>query len=164
MNEKKKNTINFWLVTLGIGAIAFILKTLFEEFLGTDKEFKKRIFISFAIEDSKYRDYLVSQAKNEKSPFAFVDMSVKQPWDKMEWKRKCRSKIKSCDGMIVLLSKNTWHSSGARWEIKCAREERIPVIGMHVQKNDKGAIPPELNGKKIITWSWDNLDNTIKKF
>jgi hypothetical protein len=29
--------------------------------------------------------------------------------------------------MIVLLSKNTWHSSGARWEIKCARKEGIPI-------------------------------------
>lgn len=65
--------------------------------------------------------------------------------------------------MIVLLSKNTWHSGGARWEIKCAKEERIPVIGMHIKKNDQGAIPPELRGIKIITWSWDNLANVIKK-
>lgn len=66
--------------------------------------------------------------------------------------------------MIVLLRKNTWHASGARWEIKCAKEEGVPVIGMHVKKNDKGAKPPELNGKKVIDWSWDNLDETINKF
>ena len=42
---------------------------------------KKKIFVSFAIEDSKYRDFLVAQAKNERSPFSFVDMSVKEPWD-----------------------------------------------------------------------------------
>jgi hypothetical protein len=65
--------------------------------------------------------------------------------------------------MIVLLSKNTWHSSGARWEIKCAIEEGVPVIGMHVKKKDKGAIPPELKGKKIIEWTWDNLEKTINK-
>ncbi len=65
--------------------------------------------------------------------------------------------------MIVLLSKNTWYSSGARWEIKSAKEEGIPIIGMHIKKNDKGAIPPELKGKKIIQWSWDNLAAIIKK-
>ena len=125
---------------------------------------RKKIFISFAVVDIKYRDFLVAQSKNENSPFDFVDMSVKEPWTETIWKQKCRVKIRNCDGMIVLLSKNTWHSSGTRWEIKCARQERIPVVGMHIQKNDKGATPPELIGKKIITWSWDNLDNTIKKF
>lgn len=152
-----------WPLIPGAGAVALLLKALFEDNEHTRKEFKKRIFISFAIEDEKYRDYLVAQAKNEKSPFAFVDMSVKQPWNEKVWKQKCRSKIKSCDGMIVLLSKNIWHSRGARWEIKCAREEGIPVIGMHVKKNDKGAIPPELRGKKVIIWSWDNLANIINK-
>lgn len=38
---------------------------------------KKRIFISFAIEDANLRDLLVGQVKNENSPFEFVDMSVK---------------------------------------------------------------------------------------
>ena len=46
-----------------------------------------RIFISFAMEDEKFRNLLVGQAKNKKSPFAFVDMSVKQPWDE-KWKSR----------------------------------------------------------------------------
>ena len=52
---------------------------------------KYRIFISFAIEDKSSRDLLVGQAKNEKSPFSFVDMSVKKPWDK-EWKKTVEPK------------------------------------------------------------------------
>ncbi len=151
-----------WPLIIGAGAVALLLQALFEDEKDSVKEIKKRIFISFAIEDEQYRDYLVTQAKNERSPFSFVDMSVKQPWDEKVWKEKCCTKIKSCDGMIVLLSKNTWHSSGARWEIKCAKDEGVPVIGMHIKKNDKGAIPPELKGKKIITWSWDNLKNILK--
>jgi hypothetical protein len=146
---------------IGAGLGALLLKALFD---GEDEEHEpKKLFVSFAIEDSKYRDFLVAQAKNEKTPFSFIDMSVKQPWNENEWKRKCRMKIKSCDGMIVLLSKKTWHSGGSRWEIKCANEEGIPVIGMHIKKNDKGAIPPELEGSRIIEWSWDNLSKSIKK-
>jgi hypothetical protein len=163
MNENNTKKSNMLPVILGAGAVALLLKALFEDEKNTGKELKKRIFISFAIEDEQYRDYLVRQAKNERTPFTFVDMSVKQPWNEKIWKQKCRIKIKSCDGMIVLLSKNTWHSNGSRWEVKCAREEGIPVIGMHVKKNDQGAIPPELNGKKVITWSWDNLSKFIKK-
>ena len=109
------------IIAAGVGVAAFLIKAFNEE--DSQIERKKRIFISFAIEDEKYRNYLVSQAKNERTPFTFIDMSVKKPWDEKVWQRKCRSKIKSCDGLIVLLSKNIWHSSGARWEIKCAREE-----------------------------------------
>lgn len=122
---------------------------------------KKKVFISFAIEDVTYRNFLVSQAKNARTPFDFIDMSVKEPWPDRVWKRECRKKISQCDAVIVLLSKKTWHSSGARWEIKCAREERIRMIGMHVKKGDKGAIPTELRGKRIIKWSWDNLEDFL---
>ncbi|MCK0115333.1 hypothetical protein [Gelidibacter sp. F63206] len=96
-----------WPVILRAGAVALLLKALFEDEEGTEKEIKKCICISFAIGDEQYRNYLVLQAKNERSPFTFVDMSVKQPWYEEIWKRECRTKIKSCDGMIVLLSKNT---------------------------------------------------------
>jgi len=63
-----------------------------------------------------------------------------------------------------LISKNTWHSSGARWEIKCAREEGVPIVGLHVKKEDQGKAPPELKGKKVILWSWDNLEKVIDSF
>jgi hypothetical protein len=89
-------------------------------------------------------------------------MSVKESWDETEWKKKCRTKIKRCHCVIVLLSKNAWHSSGARWEIKCAKEEGIRIVGMHIKKNDKGAIPPELDGCKTIIWSWDNFEKFLK--
>lgn len=57
---------------------------------------KNRIFISFALENKTSRDFLVGQAKSAKSPFEFVDMSVKQPWDSA-WKTNCRTKIKGCE-------------------------------------------------------------------
>jgi hypothetical protein len=151
-----------WPLVIGTGVIALLIKELFEESGEAPKKMTKRIFISFAIEDKKYRDFLVAQAKNEKSPFSFVDMSVKQPWDEEIWKQRCRTRIKSCDGIIVLLSKNIWHSSGARWEMKCAQEEGIPIVGMHIKRRDKGAIPPELKGKKIISWSWEDLRKTVE--
>ena len=47
----------------------------------------KVIFIAFAIEDERQRDFLkVSPAP--RAPFEFIDMSVKQPYES-EWKEKC---------------------------------------------------------------------------
>ncbi|MDT0685908.1 TIR domain-containing protein [Autumnicola psychrophila] len=127
----------------------------------TNNERRKKVFISFAIEDIEYRNYLVEQAKRKNSPFYFIDMSAKKAWKQSEWKKRCRTKIKRCDGVIALLSKKTHLAGGARWEIKCAREEGVNIIGMHIFKNNKGAIPTELKGKKVIEWNWNNLEKFI---
>lgn len=119
----------------------------------------KRIFISFAIEDVKYRDFMVAQAKNTKSPFEFVDMSVKEPW-KTDWKVRCRVKIKGCDGVIALISKNTPNASGEIFEIGCAYEYDIPVMLMYIN-NDRPILPTPLSGKKVYLWTWDNIKNFI---
>jgi hypothetical protein len=128
------------------------------------KEQKKRVFISFAIEDVVYRDYLVEQSKKNHSPFEFIDMSVKKEWEQSIWKKRCRTKIKKSQGVIALLSKNTHKAGGARWEMKCAKEENVKIIGMHIKRNDKGAIPIELHSNKIIEWNWESLKEEIKKF
>lgn len=74
----------------------------------------------------------------------------------------CRTRIKGCHGVIVLVTKNTIQAEGARWEIKCAIEERIPVMPMYASNNDKGCrLPPELEGMRIYDWSWPNLKNFV---
>lgn len=121
----------------------------------------KRVFISFAIEDSKYRDFLVGQARNERSPFEFTDMSVKQPWDE-QWKTQCRTKIKGCDGVIALISKNTKSADGQLWEIKCARDEGIKIRGVYTNADDKPSnLPSELSGISVVNWTWPNIKSFI---
>jgi len=121
----------------------------------------KRIFISFAIEDKHLRDLLVGQAKNEKSPFEFVDMSVKQPWD-TQWKTNCRRKIKGCDGVLVIVTKNTKNADGQLWEVKCAKEEIVPRRGIWGYKIDHPAsLPSELEKVKIMNWTWTNISDWI---
>jgi hypothetical protein len=121
---------------------------------------KKRIFISFAVpEDTYARDFLVGQAKNSQTPFEFINMSVKEPWSEL-WKDKCRTKIKGCDGFIALLSKSTLNATGARWEMRCAVEERVPVIGMYIKREEK-FVPQELSRQRVIEWSWDEIARFI---
>lgn len=126
-----------------------------------NNERRKKVFISFAIEDIEYRNYLVEQAKKKNSPFYFIDMSAKKAWKQSKWKKRCRTKIKQCDGVIALLSKKTHLAGGARWEMQCAIEERVKITGMHIFKNNKGAIPTELKGKRVIEWSWNNLEKFV---
>jgi hypothetical protein len=122
---------------------------------------QKRIFICFAVPEDNYaRDFLVGQARNNNSPFEFMDMSVKEPWSD-SWKTRCRQKIKGCDGVIALLSKHTNNADGAKWEMRCASEENIPMIGVYISKDEYTPIPTELSYSKIIYWTWDGIANFI---
>ena len=121
----------------------------------------KRVFISFAIEDKTLRDFLVGQARNEKSPFEFVDMSVKQPWD-FQWKTNCRTKIKGCDGVLIIVTKNTKNATGQLWEINCAKEEGISRRGIWGYSDDKpSSLPSELNNVQVVNWTWSSIANWI---
>lgn len=121
----------------------------------------KRIFISFAMEDEKLRTFLVGQSKNDNCPFEFYDMSVKKAWDS-EWKSHCRTKIKGCDGLIAIVTKDTKNADGQLWEIACAKQEKIPCKGIYGYSNAKPAnLPDELNGVSVVEWKWDTIKNWI---
>jgi len=121
----------------------------------------KRVFISFAIEDKWARDYLRGQARNENSPFEFVDMSVKEPWSE-KWKTQCRTRIKGCDGMIIFVSKNSRSADGQRWEIRCATEEAVRSLPIYTTSDNRPKIlPPELKGRRIYNWTWANIEKFL---
>ncbi|HQZ69015.1 MAG TPA: hypothetical protein PLY87_28205 [Planctomycetaceae bacterium] len=113
---------------------------------------KKTIFVAFAIEDETQRDFLKGQSLNTKSPFEYVDMSVKDPYDS-EWKDRVRTRIRRSDGVIALISKNSLSSTGQKWEINCANEENVPLRGIWAYKNDR----TELEGVSAFVWTWDNI-------
>jgi hypothetical protein len=115
----------------------------------------KRVFIAFAIEDEKYRNLLKGQELNPQSPIDYTDMSVKDPWSE-SWKTQCRLRIRSCNGVIALLSRNSLSAPGQRWEIRCAVEERVPIIGVYISADDRSA-PPEADGIRKIIWTWDGI-------
>jgi len=119
-----------------------------------------RIFVSFAIEDKTSRDLLIGQAANEKSPFEFVDMSVKQPWDE-KWKTNCRTRIKGCDGVIALVSKNTAGAEGEKWEVGCAKQEGVRVLGIYSSDARPASLPAEFSNVKVVKWTWANISSFI---
>jgi len=119
----------------------------------------RRVFIAFAIEDKTLRNFLVGQARNDKSPFEFTDMSVKEPWDS-EWKKKVRTKIKGCDGVIGIITNNTKKATGQLFELQVAYEEKVPVLLVYGNDDRPTNLPEPVKDRRINLWSWDN----IKKF
>ena len=113
---------------------------------------KKVIFVAFAIEDERQRDFLKGQSLNTNSPFEYVDMSVKEPYDS-NWKERVRTRIRRSDGVIALVSKNSLTSSGQKWEISCAKEEKKKLFGIWAYKNDR----TNLSGVNTAVWTWSNI-------
>lgn len=120
---------------------------------------KKVVFVAFAIEDERQRDFLKGQSLNTTSPFEYTDMSVKEPYDS-DWKERVRTRIRRSDGVIALVSKSTSNSSGQKWEINCAKEEGKKLIGLWAYSDDRTE-PAILNGTRIIVWTWDGIAKFI---
>jgi hypothetical protein len=116
----------------------------------------KTIFIAFAIEDERQRDFLKGQSLSPRAPYTFVDMSVKEPYDS-GWKDKVRTRIRRSDGVIVLVSKNSLTSTGQTWEIQCAKEEGKKIRGIYAYSDDR----TDLAGVATYTWSDKNISDFI---
>lgn len=117
---------------------------------------KKTVFIAFAIEDERQRDFLKGQSLHPRQPFEFIDMSVKQAYDK-EWKEKVRTRIRRSDGVIALVSKNSKTSTGQKWELECAKEEKKKVRGIWAYTDDRTTI----DGVTTVVWSDKNITDFI---
>lgn len=117
---------------------------------------KKVVFVAFAIEDERQRDFLKGQSLHPRAPFEFIDMSVKEPYDK-DWKDRVRTRIRRSDGVIVLVSKNSLTSSGQKWEIQCAKEEGKPIRGIWAYSDDR----TKIDGVATYAWSDKNISDFI---
>ena len=117
---------------------------------------KKVVFIAFAIEDERQRVFFKGQSLHPRAPFEFIDMSVKQAYDK-DWQDRVRTRIRRSDGVFVLVSKNSLSSSGQKWEIQCAREEGKKILGIWAYTDDR----TNLVGVNTKVWSDSNISDFI---
>lgn len=120
---------------------------------------KKTVFIAFAKEDEATRNLFTGQRVHPKTPFEFVDLSVKEAYES-GWKDKVRTRIRRSDGVIALISANTPKATGECWEISCAAEEGVPLLGIWIQDGYRTK-PKEMGGAPCKAWTWENVASFI---
>ena len=113
---------------------------------------KKVVFVAFAIEDERIRDLIKGQSLHTNSPFEYIDMSVKEAYDE-EWKKRVRTRILRSDGVIAIVSKSSLTSSGQKWEIHCAKDEKKRLRGFWAYQDDR----TNLVGVNTDAWTWPNI-------
>ena len=117
---------------------------------------EKVVFVAFAIEDERQRDFLKGQSLHPRQPYKFIDMSVKEAYN-TEWKERVRTRIRRSDGVIALVSKNSLTSSGQKWEIQCAKEEKKKIKGIWAYADDR----TKLDGVTTVAWTDANISGFI---
>jgi hypothetical protein len=48
-------------------------------------------------------------------------------------------------------------SSGEKWEMQCAKDEKKPLRGILAYSDDR----TKLEGVNTVVWTWDNIKNFI---
>ena len=117
---------------------------------------KKIVFVAFAMEDERQRDFLKGQSLHPRAPYEFIDLSVKEAYGK-DWKEKVRTRIRRCHGVIVLGQKNSLSSTGQAWEIACAKEEKKKIRGIWAYTDDR----TNLEGVNTVVWNDTNINAFI---
>ncbi|WP_311243993.1 TIR domain-containing protein [Microbacterium sp. WCS2018Hpa-23] len=117
---------------------------------------EKVIFVAFAIEDERQRDFLKGQTLSPRAPYSFIDMSVKEAYEN-DWEEKVRTRIRRSHGVVVLVSENSADSAGQKWEIQCAKDEGKPILGIWAYSSDRS----EISGVNTVPWSDKNITDFI---
>lgn len=128
----------------------------------SDSESKKRVFISFHIEDESQVDLLRHQAKSDRFDLEFTDFSVKVPFDE-KWKTQCTERINQSSVFVCMIGPETYKREAVLWEINKAYELEKPVIGVRISRDRNDPIPEPLvrNRAKIIYWNLEDIQNAI---
>jgi hypothetical protein len=119
----------------------------------------KTVFIAFATEDETTRNLFTGQRVHPDTPFEFIDMGVKEPYDS-GWKERVRTRVRRSDGVIALISSSTPQADGELWEITCAVDETKPLLGIWIEDGYR-AKPGEMGGAPCKPWTWQNVADFI---
>jgi len=120
-----------------------------------------RAFISFEMEDVRYRNFLVQQAKDKKNDISFYDYSVQDPFDS-KWKTECKKRIAATKGTIVMIGETTWKSEAVLWEIAETIRQDHYIFGIQVNRDKTHTIPKGLPSNNVIRWDFDQIIKWLK--
>lgn len=121
---------------------------------------RTKIFVSFAPEDAKEGKMLGDQCRNPFSTFDVIGGSD-EGQDREGWDTQTRERIKEARVVLMVVGKNTAKALNVVREIKIAREEGIPVLGVFVSREYRDSVPDTFGTGPIIEWNWENVYNTI---
>lgn len=117
----------------------------------------KKIYVGGAESDIRYRDMLVyGRHRWELYSNPAIDFSTldRKGVALVHHKPIAKTFIQGVDGVMIIVSAETYKDPLALWEIHCSLSNRIPIVGVDVRPKSEGIIPENLEGK-IIKFGWE---------
>jgi hypothetical protein len=120
---------------------------------------RRRVFLSFQVEDLDSVNLFRGQAKNENSELDFIDFSLRAPFnsENAEYiRRGIRDRISASSTTIVLIGKNTHNSEWVDWEIRESIKQNKKVIVVTLDNDSPSKLPKVCKEAGITSVSWNH--------
>ena len=127
---------------------------------------KKRVFLSFRVEDKPQVQALRLMSANDKFDIEFFDESVRTPInssDRDYIRAKIREKINRTSVTVCLISPLTHTSEWVDWELEESFKKRNTVIAMALKGVENAVLPSAIKARNLTfhAWSPDHLASLI---
>jgi len=143
--------------------MSYYSSTPFSSILAKAKK-GKRVFISFHMDDLRYKTLLIEQAKSDKFDLEFTNYSINEPFDE-KWKTQCKEKLKQVSTTICLIGENSWLRPAVNWELNTSYELGKQVFGVRIFRNENHIVPTPLskNYARILYWNIADIVAELNK-
>jgi hypothetical protein len=123
------------------------------------------VFIACAPPDIKYAELIMARTRSDQLPLRLA-MFGEGRFTDADWQLECRRRITSASAVLVLMSCHTRRSPRALWQMRCARDHGVPVVGLTVMPIDEGPEPGDapVEAQTLIGWRWKTIVATLMQF
>jgi len=126
-----------------------------------------RVFLASAPQDLKFIELLTAKALADRLPLVFETMGEGRT-DEIGFQLECRRRIRAARVLVVVVSPHTSESKRVKWQVECARELGLQVVGITVGfESETGAAPAKDaigSGEAIVGWKWKSIAATLMRF
>lgn len=123
---------------------------------------KKRVFISFHMDDLHAKKLLEAQAKSDKFDLEFINYSVNEPFDE-KWKTQCKERMANTSTVICLIGERTWARPAVIWELETAYKLGKKVIGVRIYRDKWHSVPHPITKEMspVINWNISDISSHL---
>lgn len=123
---------------------------------------KKRVFISFHMDDIYAKKLIEVQAKSDKFDLEFINYSINEPFDN-KWKTQCRERIANTSTVICLIGEKTWNRPAVLWELETAYALGKKVIGVRIYRDKYHITPAPIrnHGSTVVNWNISDIVRSL---
>ncbi len=124
-----------------------------------------RLFVACAPQDAKFSELIGAKARADRLPLVLAGFGEGRV-DEIGWQLECRRRIRSARALVVLISPHTSGSPRALWQVRCARELGLPVVGITVSFEDEieGGRGEVVGMESIVGWKWKTIAAMLMRF